>query len=521
MGSSSEKRSAFIRESSGLVREFGIIDALWFNIALLGLLFSTYYVASTGPLVGGSPILGLFLPLVGFLLVGLLFSFIGSKIPRVAADYVYVSRYLHPALGFVGNAGYFLATVLLFMGITGITLQTFGLIPLLTILGYYTHNSTLISLGATIDSNPYLIMAIGAVEIVVMSLIPIFGNKAYRVMQWIAIPLALIAAIGMIIVEAVIPSSTAISRLNNFALYYANVTNLYNNVTTSNVSVPVYYNLYNILSLNPVYVVGFSYIINTVYIAGEVRNPKRSMPFSILGSLVISGIIFTAALALEYNQFGYDFTTKMMYLGIIQGTLPIPTPYLDLLEGVASGNIVAGVLFALASIVQLLMYLTAAAFVGSRLLLSYAMDRILPDFVADVDEKRHVPIKAVLLSMVIGLIGLILFTLPVTSAVAFLLSSVAVAILMLFPMAVVSIAVLKNEKDNITIRIVSLAAFIYLIYTFYQYLTVPAIGADTVVGYGILAGCIAVLFVIFYVAKVVRARQGINFELIFKEIPPE
>lgn len=47
----------------------------------------------------------------------------------------------------------------------------------------------------------------------------------------------------------------------------------------------------------------------------------------------------------------------MMYLSIVQGTLPIPTPYLDLIEGVVSGNIVLGILFALASIIQLLMYL--------------------------------------------------------------------------------------------------------------------------------------------------------------------
>lgn len=116
---SSEKRNVFLRESSGLVREFSLADAIWFNIALVGLLFSTYYVSSTAPLVGGNPLVGLILPLVGFFLAGFVFSHISSKVPRTAADYVYVSRNLHPALGFVGNAGYFVATVPLFMGITG------------------------------------------------------------------------------------------------------------------------------------------------------------------------------------------------------------------------------------------------------------------------------------------------------------------------------------------------------------------------------------------------------------------
>lgn len=70
------------------------------------------------------------------------------------------------------------------------------------------------------------------------------------------IPRALIAVIGMIIVEAVIPSNLAIQRLNGFALSYANVSNLYSNVTVSSAPVPAYKTMYNILSLNPVYVVG-------------------------------------------------------------------------------------------------------------------------------------------------------------------------------------------------------------------------------------------------------------------------
>jgi len=69
--------------------------------------------------------------------------------------------------------------------------------------------------------------------------------------------------------------------------------------------------------------------------------------------------------------------------------------------------------------------------------------------------------------------------------------------------------------------LISIFALIYLIYTFYQYLTIPAIGADSLLGYAILAGSIAVLFIIFYTAKFIRAKQGIDFDIIFKEIPPE
>jgi Amino acid transporters len=512
----SEKRGVFLRESSGLVREFGIADAIWFNIALVGLLFSTYYVSSTAPLVGGNPLVGLLLPLAGFFLAGYVFSQIASKVPRTAADYVYVSRNLHPALGFVGNAGYFVATVPLFMGITGITLQTFGLIPLLDLIGFYTGNPSLVAFATAIGNNPYYVLAIGAVEIVALGLLPLGGNKVYRAVQRVIIPLVILTVVLMIGVEAAVPHGRALAELNNFmAFYHSSVSS----VQSSNVTVPPYNDIGTTLALNPVYVVGLSYIISTVYIAGEVKNARRNMPISILGTLLAMAAIFSVSTYLEYVQWGYGFTSKLLQLSVA-GQLPIPTPYLDLLEGVASGTPILAILFALVSILQLLMYLASASFVGSRLLLSYSMDRILPDSLGDVNEKYHVPMKAVITSMLAGLVGLIIFTLPVTSAVAFLLSSVAVAIILLFPLTVVSLAALKRESSP-WVKAAAAVSIPYLLFTFYQYLTVPAIGADSLVGYAILAGTFIVLFAIFYVAKAIRKRQGIEFDMIFKEIPPE
>lgn len=512
---SKEVKSPFVRESSGLVREFSVLDSLWFNIALLGFLFSTYYISSTAPLVGGNPVIGAILPTVGFLLVGYTFSYIGTKVPRTAADYIYVSRFLHPALGFVGNAGYFAATVFMFMGITGITLQTFGLIPLLDIIGFYTGNQGLISLANSISSNTYLIMGIGAAEIVVMGFLPLLGNRVYRAFQAVIIPLVLLAAIMMIAMEVLVPSGLALSRLNSFLAYFnASVSQ----IASANVPVPTFNSIINSLALNPVYVVAFSYVINTVYIAGEVRNPGRNMPISIMATLLLSAVLMTAATVLEYYQWGYPFISKFMSLSV-SGQISAPTPYLDLLEGIASGNLYLGAFFALVSLIQLLTYLAAASFVGSRLLLSYAIDRVLPDFVADVNKRLHVPVKAAVISVITGLIGLVIFALPVTSAFAFILSSVATALLLLFPMTVVSIAVVKRGER--LQKVVAGLSIPYLLFTLYQYLTVPALGANTIMGYALLAGTIAFLFALFYVSKLIRRRQGIDLNLVFKEIPPE
>ncbi len=224
----------------------------------------------------------------------------------------------------------------------------------------------------------------------------------------------------------------------------------------------------------------------------------------------------------EYAQWGYSFASKAASLSL-SGALPIPTPYLDILEAVAVGNIWLGLLFPLVFVIQALLFIAAAVVLGSRLLLSYSLDRILPNFVADINEKYHSPIKAIVITIIAGLIGLVVFALPSSSSYAFLLDADVVAMVCIFPALVVCVAVLKTAwagKEKLAIMAAA-AGIPYLAYTVYQYLTIPVLGAATTLGYYLLLGSILVIFAIYYVAKEIRKRQGISFEQIFKEIPPE
>ncbi len=517
-----EKKGVFLREATGLVRGLGTLDALWVNISLLGLLFSTFFVASAAPVVGGDALLGTLLPIAGFFLVGIVFVYIGSKVPRVAADYVYVSRFLSPPLGFVGNAGYFVSAVPVFMGITGVVIQSFGLIPMLYTLGYYYNNPSLTSLAGTLSTPSYM-LTLGALEIILPGLIPLFGTRVFRTVQRVIIPLAILGALTILAVEIAVPSSTAINNLNTFANSFGFSGNLYNNVTANSAAAPASINFVNTLSLNAVYVVGFSFIISSIYIAGEVRNVRKSMIFSMLGTLLVAAFFFAVITFFEYRQFGYGFISQYTNLALYQFVNPIPTaPYVNLLAAVASGSVIVSIFIFVVTLLQLLSYQVSASFVGSRLLFSYSIDKVLPAFVADINPRFHAPVKAIAITIIFGLIGLLLFSIPVTSSTAFALSGIGVAIVILFPEIVACAAVAKTawkaERKYAVIAIISIP---YLIFTLYQYLTVPAIGANLPLSYQLLAGEIILLFVIFYVSKVVRKRQGVPLDLIFKEIPPE
>jgi amino acid/polyamine/organocation transporter, APC superfamily (TC 2.A.3) len=69
---------------------------------------------------------------------------------------------------------------------------------------------------------------------------------------------------------------------------------------------------------------------------------------------------------------------------------------------------------------------------GSRLLISYSLDRILPNFFADINERFHTPIKAIIVTIILTLIGAVFFVLPVTAGIALLLSAAGIALILIF-----------------------------------------------------------------------------------------
>jgi glutamate:GABA antiporter len=534
-------QKVFLRNATGLRREFGVLDAIWINLSLVGIIFSLTFISSTAPLVGGDPLTVGLLALVAMFFVSLVFSIVSIITPRTAGDYVFTSRYLHPALGFVGNAGYYVATVPLFMGITITTIESFGFSGLFAYLGLVWNNPGLLSLASTLTVW-YNELALGGILTVVFGLLPFFGYRIYKSMHKVILPLILIGVAVMFAVLATTSQADAISKIST--LY--GVPNIVQNVTSiansTGYTPPAPHGLYNGYALNAVYVVGFSYIISAIYVAGEVKQIKRNMPLAIIGTLIITLVIFAGATILSYHTFGYNFLSNLYYNAIdtfkYPGTVPV-VPYLNFLAASISPNVYVGSFIIIVSIIQLLWYQTNAVFIGGRLLLSYSLDRIMPSFMGDVSSGFHVPSKAMIVSLIIGLLAGVIFTVPsAISAAAFLMSDAAVAIILLFPIFIVGVALLVYRFKHAAefkssaiantylggplFYIACIVTIVYSLATFYAYVTVPALfGFAGTEGLELLFGPIIILFAIYYISKYVNGRRGVAFDKIFKEIPPE
>src|ERR1700722_11455496 len=118
---SSTSSKLFVRQSSGLVRNVSVTNALFFNVAAfvgVGLtLYPLFYSLAGKPMWKAGPfsgygwaaiITGLFC-----VLPALIFSSLTSVMPRSGGDYVFTSRIIHPALGWMESWTLVIASILI------------------------------------------------------------------------------------------------------------------------------------------------------------------------------------------------------------------------------------------------------------------------------------------------------------------------------------------------------------------------------------------------------------------------
>ena len=227
-----QKPPVFLREATGLVREIGWVSLLFFGMNVLGFQFSFYYIASLVPLLGTNIWFGFVIMACATISVILVYHTFVTMMPRSGGDYVFVSRALHPIIGFVGNLS-FGVILMLFVAISAGTTSTSMLGPLFGYLGVVTGNPGLITLGGQM-STPTYIIPIGVVLILGLSAFALTSLRTYVKVQNIAFIITLAGVVTMIAVAAATSQSAFASSFNSFVSSYMGKSgDWYGNVTSS------------------------------------------------------------------------------------------------------------------------------------------------------------------------------------------------------------------------------------------------------------------------------------------------
>ena len=417
----------FVRQSSGLVRNVSVTNALFFNVAAfvgVGLtLYPIFYSLAgvpmwkIGPFSGygwAAIIAGLFC-----VVLALIFSSLTSVMPRSGGDYVFTSRILHPGLGWLESWTLVIASVLIIAFEVPLVLRNLQIAARIIGIGAGGHffnnaNTWFTDSTGTITGTPGFIAAI--VVLLVIAVICVLPTRTFhRVVTALAgYGVACFVAmfvIGLIFThrgsfDANLPHYTGGVTSNQIAAVgtFTDHTNtgFFSRIISTG-AFPL------ILSLLLFQYIGFQY---SAYIAGEVRgNVRRGVLVALLGALLIGVLANSVYVDTISSHFGFNTQIEWgaRYWGFSTHTLPLGQPNsLPLLAAIANKSLWP--IWALISLGGVVFpFLLCPVYINfiSRMQLAWSLDRQVPEWFGNVSERLRAPLNAILATL--ALTALFLF----------------------------------------------------------------------------------------------------------------
>jgi len=520
----------FVRDATGLVREFGSWDSFAFNfggiVTVVGL--SALFV-SFNVLTGANLLVALLLILPILIAYTVADTQLGIAMPRSGGDYVYVSRILHPGIGLA--ASMLLVFLLILNPAIFSDLITTGYIPgLLNAFGWTTQASML--------SNTTVRLILDNIIMGTSIMLVIIPVRFYSKMQTLFVGLALI---GSILVPVALG---ALGHDGFVAAFNAQSSVSYNAVIGQAQSLgytPHFSWTDTILTLP-----GLSFFLVTNWpcvVGGELKSVKKSMTIGVIGGVMFAWVIFFVTAGLYYFVLGPDFAGSVAYL--VQnspstapfGGTNVLTSILQYIYGTTTPvGVLVTVLIAASLIAACFIVIAQSILLSTRHIFAWAFDNVLPSKFANVNDRFGTPVFTTLVLWVIAEIVLWI-TIFQSSAIAVLSNAGLAESLGYGPALVAAMLFARRRKELFDSSPSTTKIKVGGIYLITILGAIGAIGFATIVvfvaafpiiGFPITSTNILFLIsiflfggVLYYAARYYRKGQGIDIDMAFKQIPPE
>ena len=529
---SSEKPQVFVRKASGLVRTAGTWDVLAYNINFTSIGLLLVFLIMLGPAFypGISMAWSAIICVLLILPLSLVFGYLASTMPRSGGDYVYVSRVMGPALGMMSN---FNTTVWWFFygGVPSAFLARYGLAPFFRTMGIFTGNLGLIDVGNWFAS-PIGMFLFGVFLITLLCVIFALGTKTYFRIQNILIIFAII--------------STVLSAVVFFGRSPADVADAFNKYVgplAGKADVAAYvllagkdagwaespFSLRNtMLAMTWIYL-NLSFMQSSAYIGSEVKDARKLQLWSMPVTTIIVGLGVLITVIAVGRAVGTEFLATLSMVDPADLGMS-STPLYTELASYLSGNLIITFLITFGFIFWSYAWLPGQIINGSRNILAYAIDGIFPQWFRQVHPKLHTPVPAIATMGIMSIIALVIYVFTpyfatLVGIFGYILSFITVSIAaILLPYKLPDVFATSTVNQRVgkipVISIIGVLSVIACAIMGWAFLadpmsgmTKPMIIFDVVI---FLSG-----LVIYYIAKWVRARRGVDISLIYKELPSE
>ena len=543
----------FARRATGFVRDVKVSDAVIFNVlpACPGLVMavSVFWVltAFSGVNVYACIVIT---AICSFLISGA-FGLLSQIMPRSGADYILISRSLHPALA-VGSSILIGASSMLAMGYWGVFTAKICIGPMLTMVGVAADSSTLQSWGGSIASKPWD-MLVGFGEIALLALIMAYGMRFMMRVQFWLFTLGMVGFVVAALTLLTTSRSSFISHYNTYAQPFTHKPDSYHyfidqaNKAGTNLSTTT--DWHNTVVASGAFIAFGVWVWFSTNLAGEIRQAgTRKNWYSMLGGLAVTFGSILIMIALLYHTIGQQFLTAVTAVSADPTvyTLPNSPWWITLVAAIHTNTLFVAFLgITFVCWAPLIVYIQIVQPV--RALFAWAFDQVIPEQIAQINERTHTPV------LLLGVIAVA--SLPFLYAAAYTTSFfkyIALSTIVGFPTFVLvgigailfpykKKAAYEASVSNVSLLGVPLMVFFGIgsivaglfgawLWLEYPQLGLPGAGkslADQLFttpgsgGLALIAACLILGAIIFYLGKAWRKSQGIDLSLNYLEIPPE
>lgn len=524
----------FVRKATGLRREVSAADVFIYNtnnqnigigVAFMILLIPAFYPG--GNIFAATAIAALLsLPMVA------VYAYFAGTMPRSGGDYVYVSRTLHPVLGFVTSWNW-VVWLIAYIGIPAAFLGQYGLSGFFRLFGVAVGSAEVTGWGDWF-AQPWGIWTAGTVLIALFALVFASGTRLYFRIQKVVFGIAMLGLFLVVAILLVRSRGDVAGHFNAYASALGGPADAATKVTKdaakagfATTGFDLRQTLY--AAVWPLFITLFA--ITSSFMGGEVRNAKRSQFLGMPGSvLYVTGFMLVLS-ALVVNVFGTSFLGAIGTIEPASVGLSFAPTYNELAGTLITGSAFLAFLVGFCFIFWTYVWLPINFLASTRAFLAWSIDGLLPRRLSEVSPRTHTPLWAIGLVALLGEGSLILYatgrinTLNGIFAwiISFMITSFALVVFPFRQRALFEASPFNKRIAGIpAVSILGAVSLAALGFVEWLYWTDPVQGlAHNGYMQKWTIGVFVSGFAFYALASLVQRARGVRVERVFAEIPPE
>ncbi|MDP9841303.1 APC family permease [Streptosporangium lutulentum] len=549
--SSDRQAGVFVRNATGLIREVSFFDAFVMNTFGMNVAVGGVYLflqAQTA-FSGGNMLLAVVIGtlLMAFTLLRVYAEF-SAAMPRSGGDYVFVSRTLHPIVGFLLSWSQGLWMIFFWIGFNAYFALTFAVPAALATLTSVTGQPVWLNMSNGLlgkhdlfgVTTQWWVLGLGTIITVGFGVLIAAGGQRYW--RWQKFLFA-IAGLSLLLSFALLlfKGGHISAGWNEFArgnhgLTFNQIIPAAEKAGYTGNSAP--FSLADTVLMLPwvFFVVGYAQ--GSAQIGGEIKRASKTQYRAMVGGVLVNGLVLALITLVLTSHVSSQWLGSLGYLSNADpGALGLPAglpPGFNFLAALLTHNVVLLLILGVGFVIWAVMGTPLSTMQATRYMLAWSLDRTVPQKLGEVSERFHTPVKAIALCAVTGEIALIaLVNWSDASLLGALLAQILAFIVValagvVFPYRLPGVWESAGGKRVFGIPAVALAgaggvlALGTLMVMFIANNTINSTFAVTrQLSLWFMFGVVVTGVVWYVAARLINRRRGVDLSLVFREIPPE